>query len=144
MAIDSNRLSLREGKIYLDGEQIMENVTLEINFTPEVAESRSVGQRGKSRRWLGHDITGNMTEYKSTPWLKDAVKKYMNDGSTPKFTCVGVQNDANADYNMTYGNDVITVENMVITGDINLIELDAEGEHVISDIEFGASNVIIS
>jgi len=61
---DKNRMSLREGKVFVDGEQILDLVKCEIYFTPEVVESRSVGQKGKSRRYLGYDITGNISEYK--------------------------------------------------------------------------------
>lgn len=141
--MDRNRMSLREGKAYLDGNLIMDLVTMEILFTPEVAESRAIGQRGKSRRWIGQDVTGSITEYRSTPWLKEAVKKYIATGKTPKFTIVGMQDDPNSDYGSTYGKDVITVESVVITSDIPLIQLDGEGEHVQSEIEVGAANVII-
>ena len=141
--MDRNRMSLREGKAYLDGNLVMDLVTMEILFTPEVAESRSIGQRGKSRRWIGQDVTGSITEYRSTPWLKEAVKKYIATGKTPKFTYVGMQDDPNSDYGSTYGKDVITVEGVVITSDIPLIQLDSEGEHVQSEIEIGAANVII-
>lgn len=141
--MDRNRMSLREGKVFLDGEQVMDLVTCEVLFTPEVAESRSIGQRGKSRRWIGYDVTGSINEYRSTPWLKDAVKKYIDTGRTPKFTVVGMQDDPASDYGATYGKDVVTVEGVVLTGDIPLIQLDSEGEHVQSEIEFGAANVIL-
>mgnify|MGYP000859076448 FL=1 len=141
--MDRNRMSLREGRVYLDGEQVMDLVTCEILFTPEVAESRSIGQKGKSRRWIGYDVTGSINEYRSTPWLKKAVKKYIDTGKTPKFTIVGMQDDPASDYGTTYGKDVTTVEGVVLTSDIPLLQLDSEGEHVQSEIEFGAENVIL-
>ena len=141
--MDRNRMSLREGKVFLDGEQIMDLVTCEILFTPEVAESRAIGQKGKSRRWIGYDVTGSINEYRSTPWLKDAVKKYIETGRTPKFTVVGMQDDPASDYGVTYGKDVVTVEGVVLTGDIPLVQLDSEGEHVQSEIEFEDANLIL-
>lgn len=137
------RMSLREGNAYLDGEKVMDAVTCEVMFTPEVAESRSIGQRGLSRRWIGGDTTGSISEYKSTPWLKNAVKSYIDTGKTPKFTMVFVQNDPASDYSSTYGKDIVTLENVVITSDIPLIQLDSEGELVQDEIEFGAENIII-
>ncbi len=140
--MDRNRMSLREGRVFLNGEQIMDMVACEIMFTPEVAESRSIGQRGKSRRWIGYDITGSITEYRSTPWLKNAVKQYVDTGRTPILTLVGMQDDPGSDYGATYGKDVVTVGGVVLTGDIPLLQLDSEGEHVQSELEFGAENVI--
>ena len=140
--MDKNRMSLREGRMFLDGEQIMDLVSAEMTFTPEVAESRAVGQKGKSRRWIGYDITGTITEFRSTPWLKNAIKGYLNTGKTPKFTLVGMQDDPNSDYGQTYGNDVTTVTSVVLTGDIKLLQLDSDGEHVQNELEFGAESVI--
>ncbi|WP_206458706.1 phage tail tube protein [Anaerovorax sp. IOR16] len=137
------RPSLREGKLYLDGNCVMDAIKAEFFFAPEVSESRAIGQKGKSRRWIGRDVTGNISEYKSTPWLKEAVKKYEETGKTPQFTLVGVNDDPNSDYGATYGNDVVTLESVVLTSEIPLIQLDSEGEHVICDYEFGAENVII-
>ncbi|TCX51927.1 MULTISPECIES: phage tail tube protein [unclassified Dehalobacter] len=140
--MDRNRMSLREGRVFLDGEQIMDLVSCEVIFTPEVSESRTIGQKGKSRRWIGYDVTGTINEYRSTPWLKNAIKQYVSTGKTPKFTIVGMQDDPNSDYGAAYGKDVVTVEGVVLTGDIPLLQLDSEGEHVQSELEFGAANVI--
>ncbi|QIB26102.1 phage tail tube protein [Caloranaerobacter azorensis] len=139
---DRNRMSLREGKVFIDGEQILDLVKCEIYFTPEVVESRSVGQKGKSRRYLGYDITGSITEYKSTPWIKEIIKKYKQTGATPKLTIQGIQDDLNSDYGQAYGSDKITVVDAVLTGDLPLLMLDSEGELVQNEIEFGAADVI--
>lgn len=135
-------MSLREGKVFVDGEQILDLVKCEIYFTPEVVESRSVGQKGKSRRYLGYDITGNISEYKSTPWIKEMIKKYKQTGATPKLTIQGIQDDPNSDYGQAYGSDKVTVVDVVLTGDLPLIMLDSEGELVQNEIEFGAADVI--
>lgn len=135
--------SMREGKVYLDGELIMDLVTAQIIFTPEVSEKRAVGEHGKTRRWMGYDVTGSITSYRSTPYYKTAVKKYLDSGETPYMTIVGMQDDAVADYDKLYGKDVMTVEEAVITSDINLLDLDTEGEFVQDEIEFGGRNLII-
>lgn len=136
--------SMREGKGYIDGELVIDLMKAEINFTPDVAEKRALGERGKTRRWLGFDVTGSITAYRTTPLFKKMVKSYLNSGKTPLFTFVGKQDDPEADYDQNYGKDVITVEKAVITGDINLLSLDTEGEYVQDEIEFGGKNVIVA
>ena len=105
---NTNRISLREGSVFLDGNQVMEAVKLEANFTPEVVESRILKERGVSRRWIGYDITGTITEYRTTPWLLDTIKKYIRDGITPVFTITGIQNDKNSEYYQKNGSIKVT------------------------------------
>lgn len=140
--MDRDRMSLREGKAFIDGVEILDMLKLELFFSPEVVESRSVGQKGVSRRYIGHDITGSITEFKSTPWIKDIIKRYKSTGETPKFTLQGIQDDKNSDYGRTYGRDKVTVVGVVLTGDLPLLMLDSEGELVQNEIEFGAYDVM--
>ncbi len=140
--MDRDRMSLREGKAFVDGVEIMDMLKLEVFFSPEVVESRSVGQKGVSRRYIGHDITGSITEFKSTPWIKDIIKKYKSTGETPKLTVQGIQDDANSDYGRTYGRDKVTLVGVVLTGDLPLLMLDSEGELVQNEVEFGAYDVM--
>ena len=140
--MDRDRMSLREGKGFIDGVQILDLLKLELYFTPEVVESRSVGQKGVSRRYIGYDITGNITEYKSTPWIKDIIKKYKKTGETPKLIIQGIQDDPNSDYGKAHGSDKATVVGVVLTGDLPLIMLDSEGELVQNEVEFGAYDVM--
>ena len=139
---NTNRISLREGSVFLDGNQVMEAVKLEANFTPEVVESRILKERGVSRRWIGYDITGTITEYRTTPWLHDAIKKYTRDGITPVFTITGIQNDKNSEYYEKNGSIKVTLKDVVLTGDLSLLNLDAEGELLQDEIEFGAKSMV--
>ena len=139
---NTNRISLREGSVFLDGNQVMEAVKLEANFTPEVVESRILKERGVSRRWIGYDITGTITEYRTTPWLHDAIKKYIRDGITPVFTITGIQNDKNSEYYEKNGKIKVTLKDVVLTGDLSLMNLDAEGELLQDEIEFGAKSMV--
>ena len=120
----------------------MEAVKLEANFTPEVVESRILKERGVSRRWIGYDITGTITEYRTTPWLLDAIKKYIRDGITPVFTITGIQNDKNSEYYQKNGSIKVTLKDVVLTGDLSLLNLDAEGELLQDEIEFGAKSMV--
>lgn len=143
MGRNKQRLSLQNGAAYADGLKIMDCISCAITFKPNVSESRVIGSSGTDRRWLSSDINVAITEYKSTPWLKELVKKYKSTGKTPELTIQGVQNDKGSDYNSDYGDEVITAVGCVITSDINLIELDVTGEHVKSSITLGAKDVVI-
>jgi hypothetical protein len=140
---DRSPMSLREGKVLLNGEEIIDSLSCSINFTPDVQEHKRLGQRGKSRRWIGHDVSGTITKYKSTPRFKQAVSDYMKTGKTPTFTITGIQDDAASDYVQEYGADIVTVLGAVITGDIQLMNLDSEGELVTTELDFGASDVVL-
>ena len=141
MAVNKRRISLREGSLYLDGSKILDAVKCEANFSPEVAESRALKEKGMTRRWIGYDITGTITEFRCTPWLHNAIKKYINSGETPEFTLTGIQNDKNSDYYDKNGNIKITLKGVVLTGDLSLLNLDAEGELLQDEIEFGARSM---
>ena len=141
MGINKRRISLREGQVFLNGTKVMDSVKLEALFTPEVNESRALKERGLSRRWIGYDITGAISEYRTTPWLRDAVNSYIRTGNTPEFTIVGIQDDQGSDYYDANGNIKCTLSGVVLTGDITLLNLDSEGDIMIDEIEFGAAKI---
>ncbi len=142
MAVNKRRVSLREGSLFLNGTKILDAVKCEAVYTPEVAESRGLKEKGLSRRWIGHDITGTITEYRTTPWVHDAIKGYIKSGVTPEFTLQGIQNDKNSDYYDKNGKIKVTLKGVVLTGDLSLLNLDAEGELLQDEIEFGAHDMV--
>lgn len=142
MAVNKRRISLREGSLYLNGTKVLDAVKVEAVYTPEVTESRALKEKGLSRRWIGHDITGTITEYRTTPWLHDAIKSYIKSGITPEFTLQGIQDDKNSDYFDKNGKIKVTLKGVVLTGDLSLLNLDAEGELLQDEIEFGAHDLV--
>lgn len=144
MAMEYNKspISLREGKVFIDGVECLDSVKCEIKFTPDVWSGRQLGERTPSSRWLGANITGTITRRRSTPWLKDAIKKYMNTKATPEFTIQGIMNDTNSDYYAAHGSDTVTCVGCVLTGDLNLINLDSNGEIVDDNIAFRAKDLV--
>ncbi len=138
MAKNKRRISLREGELFVNGIKVIDSIKCEVVFTPEVTESRALKERGLSRRWIAYDITGNITEYRSTPWLRKAAADYIKTGATPEYTLSAIQNDTNSDYYDANGNIKVTLSGVVLTGDIPLISLDSEGELMQDEIEFGA------
>jgi len=135
-------ISLREGKVFIDGVEVMDSVKCEIKFTPEVWSGRQLGEQTKSNRWLGYAITGNITRRRSTPWLKEAIKKYIATGRTPELKVQGIMSDKNSDYYADYGSDIVTAIGCVLTGDLPLIALDSGGEIVDDNIAFSAKDIV--
>ena len=142
MEYNKNPISLREGHIYIDGVECADSIKCEIKVTPEVWTGRQLGEVTQSSRWIGMTITGTITRRRSTPWLKDAIKTYMSDKSTPEFTIQGIMDDENSDYYAENGSETITCVGCVLTGDLNLINLDSGGEVVDDSISFNARDIV--
>ena len=58
MQYNKNPISLREGRVYIDGVECLDSVQCEIHFTPDVWSGRQLGEVTPSSRWLGATITG--------------------------------------------------------------------------------------
>lgn len=139
---NANPIALSEGKIYIDGIEVLTGVKCEIKFTPDVWEGRVLGERSSSSRWTGYKITGTITQRTSTPWLKEKIKQYQKDGVTPEMTIMGVMYDKGSDYYRDYGLDPITVVGCVLTGDLPLLALDSGGGVREDAISFNAKDLI--
>lgn len=142
MQYNKNPISLREGKIVIDGITVADSVKCQIKFTPDVWTGRQLGERTPSSRWLGAALTGNITRRRSTPWLRDAIKHYMNTKETPEFTIQGIMDDEHSDYYASNGAEIITVVGCVLTGDLNLIDLDSDGNVVDDNIAFNGKDIV--
>ena len=118
------------------------SIKCEIKFTPDVWEGRQLGERTPSSRWLGCKIAGNMTRRRSTPWLREAIKRYNKDKGTPEFTIQGIMNDENSDFYAENGSEVVTCVGCVLTGDLNLINLDSGGNVVEDNIAFNVKDIV--
>lgn len=137
-----NAISLREGKVYIDGIEIIDACKLSFVYTPEVSSSKRLGSKGTDRRWIGRDITGSLTEYKSTNWIEEIIAKYESSGATPEFTIQGIREDRNSDYYAKYKKaETVTLTGVVLTGDMPLMDLDTGGELVQNSVSFGAKNL---
>lgn len=137
-----NPISLREGKVFLDGLEVYDSVKCEIKFTPDVWTGRQLGDRSASSRWLGYSITGGITRRRTTAWLKETIQGYINTGKTPEFTIQGIMNDAGSEYFANNGSDTVTVVGVVLTGDLSLLNIDAEGQVLDDTIGFNAKAIV--
>lgn len=139
---NANPIALSEGKVFIDGVQVLTGVKCEIKFTPEVWTGKVLGERSPSSRWTGYTITGSITQRTSTPWLKEKIQQYQKDGVTPEMTIQGVMDDKGSDYYQAYGSDTVTAVGCVLTGDIPLMALDTAGGAREDAISFNAKDVI--
>lgn len=142
MQYNKNPISLREGKVFIDGVEVMDSIKFKIKFTPDVWTGRQLGERTPSSRWLGCQITGEMTRRRSTPWLREAINRYNKTKETPEFTIQGIANDENSEFYSANGADVVTCVGCVLTGDINLIDLDSGGNVVEDSVSFNIKDIV--
>jgi len=142
MQYNKNPISLREGKAFIDGVEVLDCIKCEIKFTPDVWTGRQLGERTPSSRWLGCQIAGTITRRRSTPWLRDAIKKYNETKGTPEFTIQGIMNDENSEYYDKNGAEIVTCVGCVLTGDLNLINLDSGGNVVEDAISFNVKDIL--
>lgn len=141
--VNKSPVSMREGKVYLDGDLVADACKLNVIFTPKVWEGRCLGERGTNRRWLWYDITGTIEEWKTTALYKKKILKYIETGETPEFKIQGISEDKNSDYYINNGgSDTVTLIGCVLTGDITLMDLDTEGDVMKESIKFGAYDMV--
>ena len=141
MSENKKPLSLEEGKIFIDGVEVIDAAKLTILYQPKVWSGKMLGDKGTNRRWLGRDITGTLDEYRTTPRFNNIVAKYENDGITPELTIQGIRVHKDSDYYELSGSESVTLTGCVLTGDITLLSLDTDGEVVKDSISFGAKHI---
>lgn len=142
MKYNSNPLSMREGKAFIDGVEVLDCIKLTINATPETWSGKQLGERSNSTRWMGVNFSGTITRRRSTNFLEDAIRKYKETGVTPEFTIQGIIDDKASDYGNEVGTHTVTVVGCVLTGDMNLVNLDSNGDVVEDAINFNARDII--
>lgn len=142
MEYNKNPISLREGKVFIDGVEVADSVACTIKFTPDVWSGKQLGERTNSSRWLGYNITGSITRRRSTNWLSEKIKEYRKSGATPEMKIQGVMNDENSDYFAAHGTDTVTCVGCVLTGDLPLTALDSGGEVVDDVIAFNVKDIV--
>lgn len=142
MEYNKNPISLREGKVFIDGVEVADSVACTIKFTPDVWSGKQLGERTNSSRWLGYNITGSITRRRSTNWLSEKIKEYRKSGATPEMKIQGIMNDENSDYYAAHGTDTVTCVGCVLTGDLPLTALDSGGEVVDDVIAFNAKDLV--
>jgi NAD-dependent DNA ligase len=135
-------MNIREGNIFVDGVEVTDSTACTINFTPEVWTGKQLNEKSPSTRWIGYTISGSITQWRSTPWIKEVIAKYKRTGVTPEVTIQGRNNDTGSDYFATNGAETTTVVGVVFTGDLPLTRLDSSGDIVKDVINFVAKDIV--
>jgi hypothetical protein len=141
MEYNKSPISLREGKAFIDGVEVLDCIAMNIKVTPDVWTGRQLKDKTPSSRWIGASITGDMTRRRSTPWLKEKINEYLKSGKTPEITVQGIMNDENSDYYADNGSDVVTALGCVLTGDLPLTALDSAGQVVEDKLAFNIKDL---
>ena len=142
MKYNKSPISVKEGKVFIDGVECLDSVACTIQFTPDVWSGKTLGERSNSSRWTGYNITGTITRRRSTPWLAETIAKYKKNGKTPELTIQGIMNDKGSDYYQQYGNYTVTAVGCVLTGALPLTALDSNGDVVDDAISFNAKDIV--
>lgn len=140
--VNTSPLSAREGKVYLDGVLIADSCKFLVVFKPDVWSGKQLSEQGTNRRWIGYDIEVTVEEWKTTKRYRGMINEYLKSGKTPELTLQGIQEDKNSDFYAVNKAEEVTCVGCVPTGDINLIDMDTEGDVVKESIKFGAKRVV--
>ena len=133
---------VKNGYCFLNGKRIYDAVNFTATFTPGVSAGRVLGEMTPNTRWTGTaEIKATITRRRSTPWIKDMIRDYINKGITPELTLSGVMDDKDSDYQEAYGKDSVTVIGCVPTGDLTALALDTEGEFMDDVINCNAKDI---
>lgn len=139
--VNSSPLSAREGKVYIDGVLVADSCKFKVVFKSDVWSGKQLSERGTNRRWIGYDIEVQVSQWKTNRMYRTMIDKYLKDGTTPEMTIQGIQDDKNSDFYATNKSEKVTCVGCVPTGDINLIDMDTEGDVVKEEITFGAKRI---
>ena len=110
-----NHIDCSQGRAFLDGEECLDAVSFSIVFSPVTSSTKTLGHTGEDTRWKGHTIKVTLSEYRSTDWIKQAIKNYLENKVTPNFTFQGICTDEQSDYYKDYGGQAVTVTGCVPT-----------------------------
>ena len=139
-----NHIDCSQGKAFLDGEECMDAVSFSIVFSPVTSSTKTLGHTGEDTRWKGHTIKVTLSEYRSTDWIKQAIRNYLENKVTPSFTFQGVCTDEQSDYYRDYGGQTVTVTGCVPTGDITVLSHDVNSDFVQDSITFNCKDLKFS
>jgi hypothetical protein len=133
---EQNTISAREGRLYLDGEELVNSIKFTISIKKKKVEAPILGKRIIGERTIGlEQPKGTITEYKATPRWLDMMTKYKDTGEEVYFTLMGVLDDASA----KRGTERIIVKECSID-ELELMMFDSEGDIVKNEIPFSYSD----
>lgn len=139
--VNRSPLSAREGKVYLDGVLIADTCKFQVVFKPDVWSGKQLSEPGPTVAGLVTILRSPLRNGKTTRRYRNMIDSYLKDGKTPELTIQGVQTDKNSDFYATNKSETVTCVGCVPTDDINLIDMDTDGDVVKESIKFGAKRL---
>ncbi|QFY82729.1 phage portal protein [Bacillus subtilis] len=91
-----NTISGKEGRLFLDGEEMAHIKTFEANVEKNKSEINIMGRRMTGHKTTGANGTGTATFYKVTSQFVLIMMDYVKKGSDPYFTLQAVLDDASS------------------------------------------------
>lgn len=88
-----NTISGKEGRLFLDGEELAFIKTFEANVEKSKEETPIMGRRMMGHKTSGASGTGTATFYKVTSRFIQIMAEYVNSGVDPYFTMQSVLDD---------------------------------------------------
>lgn len=135
------RMSAKEGRAFRGSEEVLSMISLEAVVALETTSKRVIGQRGMTHKVIGYDVTGTITQFKSTAWIRDSIKTYVNTGVFPTFDMQAVMDDPDSDYFENNGSDRVQFIGVQLTGDLPVVSLDSDGEEIEEEVTFSAAEI---
>lgn len=88
-----NTISGKEGRLFLDGEEMAYIKSLEANIEKQKSEVNIMGRRMTGHKTTGASGTGTATFYKVTSRFARIMMNYVKKGEDPYFTLQAVLDD---------------------------------------------------
>ena len=88
-----NAISGKEGRVFLDGEELAYIKTFEATIEKKKSELNIMGRRMSGHKTTGASGTGTATFYKVTSKFVRIVMEYVKNGEDPYFTFQSVLDD---------------------------------------------------
>jgi hypothetical protein len=126
-----NTISGKEGRLFLDGEEMAHIKTLEATIEKNKSEKQIMGRRWTGHKATGLNGTGTMTFYKVTSKFQRMMLDYAKTGEDVYFTAQAVLDDKGS----KRGTERVTLYDVNIDSVI-IAQLDVESEGLEEEVPF--------
>lgn len=124
-------LCAREGKLFLDGEEVFNSIKIELTVEKEKAEIKRLGKRMTGHKAVGLSASGTITEYHATSKAGMLLQKYKDTGVDPYFEGIATLYDPNSNR----GTERIAMSGINFDSAV-IISLDGEGDVIQDELPF--------
>lgn len=124
-------ISAREGKVFFEGEEVLNAVKFELDIEKDKVEIKRLGKRMTGHKTIGLSGTGSITEYHATSKWAKALQKFKDTGEDAYFDGVAMIEDKSSGR----GSEKISIYGINIDS-ATIVSLDAEGDVIKDEIPF--------